>query len=220
MSKTSSQNFAEKNKDFKLPGLFRNLEPSVHLLHLSVLRQLSNRRAGTASTKTKGEVRGGGKKPWRQKGTGRARAGSIRSPLWVGGGITFGPKPRSYKFKLSKKERNLAIGQALVSKADHIVILKKLPELKHSKTKELNTELKSMNSLKYPLLLIAKAGEHGFNEVRTASNNLRHVSFKDEKLVGTFDILKASSILITEYAIKEFESRLSKVIKDRKAKVA
>src|SRR3989338_8688057 len=120
MAKSTTQHSSEKSSNFKLPELFSGLKPNKHLLHLSVLRQLNNQRAGTASTKTKAEVRGGGKKPWKQKGTGRARAGSIRSPLWVGGGITFGPKPRSYKSSLPKKARNIAIAQALVAKAKDI----------------------------------------------------------------------------------------------------
>src|SRR6478609_424255 len=89
------------------------IEPNIHVLHQAVRRELANGRAGTACTKTRGEVRGGGKKPWKQKGTGRARAGSIRSPLWVGGGVTFGPKPRDYSFNLPRKVRVLAIRSSL-----------------------------------------------------------------------------------------------------------
>src|SRR6478672_10331822 len=89
----------------------------LHLLHQTVLMQLANRRAGTAATKSKGWVRGGGKKPWRQKGTGRARAGSIRSPLWVGGGVVFGPKPRDYSKKINAKVKALAFSRALFDRA-------------------------------------------------------------------------------------------------------
>ena len=96
------------------------IEPNVHVLHQAVRRELANGRAGTACTKTRGEVRGGGKKPWKQKGTGRARAGSIRSPLWVGGGVTFGPKPRDYSFNLPRKVRVLAIRFFLVCSAKQI----------------------------------------------------------------------------------------------------
>ena len=126
MGKSTVQKGNEKSNVSKLPAVFSGIEPNSHLLHLSVLRQLSNQRAGTACTKTRSEVRGGGKKPWKQKGTGRARAGSIRSPLWVGGGITHGPKPRSFRLELTKKARNLAIAQAIVAKADQINTLKSL----------------------------------------------------------------------------------------------
>ncbi|MBI3590457.1 MAG: 50S ribosomal protein L4 [Candidatus Melainabacteria bacterium] len=219
MPKSSTQNLDEKNKDFKLPDLFKSLKPNTHLLHLSVLRQLANQRAGTASTKTKGEVRGGGKKPWKQKGTGRARAGSIRSPLWVGGGITFGPKPRTYNINLPKKARNLAIAQALVSKSDNVVLLKSLPVLKEIKTKELLSQLKSMGDLKAPILFIADSSEADFIKVKKASNNLQDVVFTDQKVVGTFEILKSNTILITQHAMTELEKRFSKLLKRGSTKV-
>ena len=221
MPKTSTQNFNEKSKDSKLPGLFKNLTPNVHLLHLAVLRQLSNQRAGTASTKTKGEVRGGGKKPWKQKGTGRARAGSIRSPLWVGGGITFGPKPRSFKINLPKKVRNLALAQALLAKEESLEIIKKLPELKEAKTKEFKAAIKSMGHLKLPALFIADLNDSGFANVKRASNNLPDVMFKDQQFVGPFEILKANSVFITEKALAEIEKRFSKSLaKGKDPKVA
>lgn len=214
MRKTSRENFNDQVKGSKLPGLFKNLEPNAHLLHLSVLRQLNNKRAGTASTKTRAEVRGGGKKPWKQKGTGRARAGSIRSPLWTGGGISFGPKPRSYKLNLSRKERNLAIAQAITSRASDIEIIKKLPELKQAKTKEIKAQIKSLG-LKTPLLLVAESQEAGFLNIKRASNNLQDVLFIDQKHIGTFEIMKANVIAITESALKELEKRFSRNLKAR-----
>ena len=213
MPKSSTQNFNEKNKDFKLPDLFKNLKPNIHLLHLSVLRQLNNQRAGTASTKTKGEVRGGGKKPWKQKGTGRARAGSIRSPLWVGGGISHGPKPRIYNIDLPKKERNLAIAQAIAIKAEDIVLIKKLPELNGCKTKEFLAAIKSMGLTKTPLLLIANRNEHGFVNAKKASNNLPNVLLEDELNIGTHEILKSSTVAVTEAAMSGLEKRFSKFLK-------
>ena len=213
MPKSSTQNFNEKNKDFKLPELFKNIEPNVHLLHLSTLRQLNNQRAGTASTKTKGEVRGGGKKPWKQKGTGRARAGSIRSPLWVGGGITFGPKPRSYKTSLPKKARNIAVAQAIASKGENIILIKKLPELKEIKTKEFLSQINAMGTMERPLLLIYGHDEHGCEKVKKSSANIPDVMVCEQSLVGTFDILKANTIIITETAMTELEKRFSKVLK-------
>ena len=215
MPKSSTQNINDKNLDSKLPEIFKGLEPNVHLLHLAVLRQLNNKRAGTASTKTKAEVRGGGKKPWKQKGTGRARAGSIRSPLWVGGGITFGPKPRSYKSSLPKKARNIAIAQAFSTKAKDIVQVKKLPELKAIKTKDFLKEVKSVGNIKIPVLYIADLKEPGFKNAQLASGNLKEVILIDQQFVGAYDLLKAGTVIITETAIKQLEDRLSRVVKKR-----
>ena len=212
MPKTSTENFNEKNKDFKLPDLFRDLKPNSHLLHLSVLRQLANQRAGTASTKTKAEVRGGGKKPWKQKGTGRARAGSIRSPLWVGGGITFGPKPRTYKINLSKKSRNLAIAQAIAAKSNEIILIKQLPDLKNIKTKDFLIAMKLIGNLQDPVLIIADPNEDGFLKVKKSSNNLPNIDIVDQSKVGTCEVLKANTIVITNTAINELEKRFSKIL--------
>ena len=223
MSKASNQHIDEKGKINKLPGLLStltNLKPNKHLLHLAVLREQSNKRAGTASTKTKAEVRGGGKKPWKQKGTGRARAGSIRSPLWVGGGIIFGPKPRSYEMNLPKKARNLAIAQAIASKADSVVVLNSLPKLKEVKTKNLVSEMKSLGLVKEPVLMIAAQDETGFKDIRRASNNLPNVLLKNEQHVGVFEILKANTVVITKDALSEFERRFSDFLKKTKSKVA
>lgn len=215
MSKRTSQPVNEK-KDGKLPGIFYSVEPNTHLLHLSVLRQLCNQRAGTASTKTKGEVRGGGAKPWKQKGTGRARAGSIRSPLWVGGGITFGPKPRSYKFDIPQKARNLAILQAMASKSEDITILPKIPEIKDSKTKNLANYLKELKIVKRPLLIIDTTSDKNFPGLKRAANNLPYVLVKDEKFVGVHEILNAHAIVITEGSLSLLEKRLKEKLKKDK----
>src|SRR5579883_954888 len=105
------------------------VKPNLHLLHQALHRQLTNARAGCASTKTRAEVRGGGRKPWRQKGTGRARAGSIRSPLWNGGGVIFGPKPRDYSVNLPRKARQAALVSALSARAEQLVIVKDFDQL-------------------------------------------------------------------------------------------
>ena len=220
MSKANIQHGIAKGKDSKLPELFLNLKPNIHLLHLSVLRQLSNQRAGTASTKTKGEVRGGGKKPWKQKGTGRARAGSIRSPLWVGGGISFGPKPRSFKFNIPAKARNLAIAQAIALKRDVVQVLKDLPEVKDAKTKNFLSAIKSFGTVNYPLLIIASENEPYFSEVQRASGNLPNVALKAQNYVGVHEIIKANTIIISQNALSELEKRFSKIITKKKGKVA
>ena len=220
MSKKSIQHVDNKNNGFKLPEVFSNLKPNVHLLHLSLLRQLNNKRRGTASTKTRAEVRGGGKKPWQQKGTGRARAGSIRSPLWVGGGITFGPKPRSYKSDIPQKARNLAIAQAIALRESDLVLLKNLPELKEPKTKEFLANVKSLGLTKNPLLLVCSANEANYSNIKKSANNLPDVLVIDEKYIGVFEILKANTIAITESALSELEKRFTNLLKKKSSKVA
>lgn len=211
MSKKSIQYIDDKKSEFKLPEIFTALKPNPHLLRLSVLRQLNNKRAGTASTKTRSEVRGGGRKPWAQKGTGRARAGSIRSPLWVGGGIIFGPKPRSYSSSLPQKARNLAIAQSITSRIDELLVLKKLPEIKDRKTKTLVASLKSFGLAKTNILLVFSTSEPNYKEVKKAANNIPNLELKDQKYIGVFDILKANTIVITEGALNELGKRFSKV---------
>ena len=218
MAKSSAQHSNEKSGNSKLPEVFSGLKPNKHLLHLSVLRQLDNQRAGTASTKTKGEVRGGGKKPWKQKGTGRARAGSSRSPLWVGGGITFGPKPRSFKFNIPQKARNLALAQAIVTKSDSLVTLKNLPEIKGSKTKNFVSAVKSLSLTDTPLLIIASPNEQHFNEAKRASGNIPNIIVCDSNFVGVWDVLKTKTLAITESALKELEKRFSKQLKGKNLK--
>ncbi len=216
MAKSSSQHSNDKSASSKLPGIFSELKPNSHLLHLSVLRQLSNQRAGTASTKTKSEVRGGGKKPWKQKGTGRARAGSSRSPLWVGGGITFGPKPRSFKFNLPKKARNIAIAQAIVTKADSLSMLKGLPEIKDSKTKNFLSAMNSLSLKDTPILIIASSDDAHFNEAVRASRNIPNISVISSNFVGVWDIMKTKTLAITEKALSELEKRVSASSKNEK----
>lgn len=189
--------------------LFSSVKPNLHLLHLSVTRQLNNSRAGTASTKTKSEVRGGGKKPWKQKGTGRARAGSIRSPLWVGGGITFGPKPRDYKFNIPKKALSIAILQAFAAKNNEIQVVKELPEVKDAKTKTLLNGLKSLDILEFPLLVIAHSKDSNFNNVKRASRNVEGLLMISEKGLSTYEILKAKKIMITEAVLEDIEKRFA-----------
>ena len=225
MSKKSIQhiNDKDKDKDLNLPKLFSALKikkPNIHLLHLSILRQLNNKRAGTASTKTRSEVRGGGRKPWKQKGTGRARAGSIRSPLWRGGGIAFGPKPRDYSSKIPQKARNLAIAQAIKLKENDLVLIKKLPDIKDFKTKALVSELKTLGLIKHPVLLICSSSEPNYSQVKKSSRNLPSTYVKEESNIGVFDLLKANSIAITEQAMSLLEKRFSMVLKSSKQEVA
>ena len=217
MPKTNIQSgHADTPTNSKIPGIFLDLKPNSHLLHLSVLRQLSNKRAGTASTKTRTEVRGGGKKPWKQKGTGRARVGSIRSPLWVGGGITFGPKPRSFEIGLPKKARNLAVAQAIAAKKSELIVLKGFTELKNIKTKEFLAWTKTMNLTEKPILIVASSSEKWFKEAIRASRNIPGVKVEDNKVIGAYDLLKAKTVAITEQALKELENKFSPLLNKTK----
>ena len=128
---TKGKALGEISLDEKVFGI----EPNIHVMHLALRRQLNNARQGNACTKTRAEVRGGGRKPWKQKGTGRARAGSLRSPLFAGGGVSFGPKPRSYAFDMPQKARQLALRSALSARLDQTIIVKDFSEIKEAKTK-------------------------------------------------------------------------------------
>lgn len=178
------------------------VKPSV--LHAAVMNYLASQRKGTASTKTRNEVRGGGRKPWRQKGTGRARAGSIRSPIWVGGGITFGPKPRDYGYSISKKVKKLAIKGALSSKIKNgeIIVLDEF-KLAQPKTKELATILNKFKVRK-PLLLIDGDG----NIVRRAASNLPNVDVSSSLQVNTYAILNCDKIIVEKGALIKLQERL------------
>jgi len=121
------------------------VEPNLHVMHLALRRQLNNARQGSACAKTRAEVRGGGRKPWKQKGTGRARAGSIRSPLFAGGGVIFGPKPRDYSFSIPQKARQLALRSALSARSEQLTVVKDFSEITEPKTKLM---VKFISSLK------------------------------------------------------------------------
>lgn len=214
MSQKSQHTAHDKDSKSHLADIFSSekLKPNTHLLHLAVLRQLNNARAGTAKVKTRAEVSGGGAKPWVQKGTGRARAGSIRSPLWVGGGVSHGPKQRSYKTNLSKKASNIAMAQALVAKGNSTVIIKSVPEIKDGKTKLLVNYLKSHEYNEKPLLIVVSKDEPHFTELRRACSNLRDVTLKDGGFVGAYDFIKANKIVITEKGLNKVESRIKPVV--------
>lgn len=217
MSEKTKQSVGHKRHKHDLPRVFSHekLKPNTHLLHLAVLRQLSNGRAGTAKVKTRAEVRGGGAKPWVQKGTGRARVGSIRSPLWVGGGISHGPKPRSYKLALPKKAKNLAILQALVVKQDNLVVEKQLPEAKDGKTKNLVSALKSLHIEEKPVVIVCTKDEKHYNEVKRASRNLQYVDVKELDKIGVYDFMKASVVYMTETTLSSFAKLAGEVVGEK-----
>ncbi|NEO83231.1 MAG: 50S ribosomal protein L4 [Spirulina sp. SIO3F2] len=179
-------------------------ETANHILHRAVVRQLANSRQGTASSKTRAEVRGGGRKPWRQKGTGRARAGSIRSPLWRGGGVIFGPKPRDYTQKMNRKERRLALRTALMSRTEDLVVVANFSdEITQPKTKELVAALERWGiSQDEKVLLIVH--EKNDNVYRSGRNlpNLRMILATN---LNVFDLLHANKVVATDAAIAQIQ---------------
>jgi len=185
------------------------VEPNVHLMHLALRRQLSNARAGTACTKTRSEVRGGGKKPWKQKGTGRARAGSLRSPLFAGGGVIFGPKPRDYSFSIPAKARRLALKSALSSRAENIKVIKDFSAISTPKTKEFVKILNSM-TLAGKILIVADVNNAENQHLKLSSSNVPNVRVILPSNLNVKDILEAENIVITESAINEITERLTK----------
>ena len=201
----SGKSLGEVSLDEKVFGV----EPNIHVMHLALRRQLDNGRAGTACTKTRSEVSGGGKKPWKQKGTGRARAGSNRSPLFVGGGVIFGPKPRSYAFSMPQKARQLALKSALSARINQTVLVKDFSEINAPKTKLMANALKALD-LSGKVLIIAdtKASENANLEL--AARNLPNVKLLLPSNLNVKDLLEAENVVFTEAAIKEITERLSK----------
>ena len=185
------------------------VEPNLHVMHLALRRQLNNGRAGNASTKTRAEVSGGGRKPWKQKGTGRARAGSLRSPLFAGGGVIFGPKPRDYSFSMPSKARRLALKSALSARIENTVLVKDFSEINEPKTKLMAETLKALK-VEGKVLIIAdvKAAENAYLEL--SARNLPNVRIILPSNLNVKDLLEADNVIITEAAIKEITERLSK----------
>ncbi|ATS17459.1 50S ribosomal protein L4 [Synechococcus sp. PCC 6717] len=179
-------------------------ETASHIVHRALVRQLANARQGTVSTKTRAEVRGGGRKPWRQKGTGRARAGSIRSPLWRGGGVIFGPKPRDYSQKMNRKERRLALRTALMDRAaDLIVVQEFADQLPRPKTKELVTALQrwGVQPDQKVLLLVNDLAEM----IILSARNVPTLKVLRADQLNVFDLLHADRIVATTGAIAKIQ---------------
>ena len=177
------------------------VEVNEHLVHMAVVNQLANNRQGTQSTKTRSEVSGGGRKPWRQKGTGHARQGSTRAPQWTGGGIVFAPKPRDYSFKMNKKEKRIALLSALSSKVaeSKIVVLDefKLDEIKTKKFVEV------MNNLKVENALVVLEGEN--KNVVLSGRNIPSVKVTATNEINTYDVLKYTTLVVTKAAVEKLE---------------
>lgn len=178
------------------------IEPNKAVMYDFIKMQLANKRQGTSSTKTRTEVRGGGKKPWRQKGTGRARVGSSRNPVWRGGGIAFGPKPRDYSYRLPQKVRRLALKSALSSKAidNNIIVVDQL-SFDEPKTKAMVQALQALNVGKKTLLVTADGNA---NVVKSA-RNIPGVKPMRADFINVYDILKHETLLITKDAVAMVE---------------
>ena len=177
------------------------VEINDHLVHLAVVRQLANNRQGTQKAKTRSEVSGGGRKPWRQKGTGPARQGSTRSPQWTGGGVVFAPVPRDYSIKMNKKERRLALKSALTSRVQEnkLIVLEDLT-LDEAKTKAMQTVLNNLNVSKALVVL----NEENKNVV-LSTRNIPDVVTAYTNTINVFDILKYNTLILTKSAVASIE---------------
>jgi large subunit ribosomal protein L4 len=177
---------------------------AAHIVHRALVRQLNNARQGTASAKTRAEVSGGGRKPWRQKGTGRARAGSNRSPLWRGGGVIFGPKPRDYSTKMNRKERRLALRTALVGRSDDLIVVADFADqLPRPKTKELVQALERWGVEAGSKVLIITANRE--DNVYLSARNVDRLKLITAGNLNVFDILNADYVVVTQSALTKIQ---------------
>jgi len=178
------------------------IEPNQAVLYDFVKMQLANKRVGTSSTKTRAEVRGGGKKPWRQKGTARARVGSTRNPVWTKGGIAFGPKPRDYSYKLPRKVRRLAMKSALSSKVldNNLILINELP-FEEPKSKLMVQVLEKLNAAQKTLVVTADSDVN----VTKSANNIPGVKLLKADFINVYDLLNYETLLITRDAVARVE---------------
>ena len=192
----------KKVSDIELADSVFGIEPNENVVHSVLVNYLANQRQGTQSTKTRAEVRGGGKKPWRQKGTGRARQGSIRAPQWIKGGIALGPKPRSYKYTVNKKEKRLAIRSVLSSKVleKELTVVDKL-ELKEIKTKSM---VNALSALKVEGKTLIITPETNVNVLMSA-RNIEGVKTISANNINVFDLLKYNNLILSVDTVKKLE---------------
>ena len=190
----------KKVKEVELKNEVFGIEPNEAVVHSVLVNFLANQRQGTQSTKTRSEVSGGGKKPWRQKGTGRARQGSIRAPQWIKGGIALGPKPRSYKYTVNKKERQLAIKSLLSSKVleNNLVVVDSLP-LKEIKTKEMVKALSNLKVEGKALIMLPEKNEN----VQKSARNIEDVKTTLVGTINVYDLLKYNKLVLTLDTVKK-----------------
>lgn len=207
MSKEILSTNGEKLGEITLEQSVFGVEPNLHVMHLALRRQLNNARQGSACAKTRAEVAGGGRKPWKQKGTGRARAGSLRSPLFAGGGVIFGPKPRDYSFSMPQKARKLALKSALSAREEQLVVVKDFSTISEPKTKLMVEALKSLN-VSGKVLVIADLQAAENQHLELAARNIPSVRLILPSNLNVKDVLEADFVVITESAVNELTERL------------
>ena len=192
----------KKVSDIELNENVFGIKPNKKIVHIALVNYMANQRQGTANTKTRAEVAGGGKKPWRQKGTGRARQGSIRAPQWIKGGIALGPKPSDYSYKSNKKKRQLAIKSVLSSKIleNNIVVVDKL-DLKEIKTKNMVKTLENLNVEGKTLIVLP---EKNLN-VQASARNIDGVKTTLTNTINVYDLLKYNKLILTVDSVKNLE---------------
>jgi large subunit ribosomal protein L4 len=177
------------------------VEVNEHLVHMAVVQYLANRRQGTQKAKTRSEVSGGGRKPWRQKGTGHARQGSTRAPQWTGGGVVFAPVPRDYSFKMNKKEKRLALKSVLTSRVleNKLIVLDEL-KMDEYKTKQFKKVMENLN-VKKGLVVLAENDD----KVERSARNLSGINTALTNTINVYDILKSDTLVLTKEAVKKIE---------------
>lgn len=192
----------DKVEEITLAEEIFGIEPNEHAVYEAVKNILANRRQGTQSAKTRAEVRGGGKKPWRQKGTGRARQGSIRAPQWTGGGIVFAPKPRDYSYRIPKKVRRLALKSVLSSKVqtEDMIVLDALV-MEEASTKKAVEILKNIDAKEKAIVLVAD----GSDNVRKSFRNIPKVATLALGEINVYDLLKYDTVVLTKEAVQKIE---------------
>ena len=203
MPKVSVYNIeGKKVSDIDLKEEIFGIEPNEAIIHSVLVNYLANQRQGTQSTKTRAEVRGGGRKPWRQKGTGRARQGSIRAPQWIKGGIALGPKPRSYKYTVNKKERRLAVKSMLSAKVleQSLVVVDKLA-FDEIKTKNMVSALNNLKVTGKTLVMLPEKDE----KVQKSARNIEGVKTTLVNTINVYDLLKYNNLVVTLDTVKKLE---------------
>ena len=192
----------KKVSDVELSEAVFGIEPNENIVHSALVNYLANQRQGTQSTKTRAEVSGGGRKPWRQKGTGRARQGSIRAPQWIKGGIALGPKPRSYSYRINKKEKQLAIKSLLSAKVldNELTVVDKL-EVKDAKTKVMAKALTDLKVEGKALIILAEKNDN----VLRSSRNIEGVKTIELNTINVFDLLNCNKLVLPLDTVKKLE---------------
>ena len=200
MAKVSVYNIEGKEVDtIELNDAVFGVEVNEHLVHMAVVNQLANNRQGTQKAKTRSEVSGGGRKPWRQKGTGHARQGSTRSPQWTGGGVVFAPVPRDYSFKMNKKEKRAALKSALTSRVEENKFIV-VDELNFDEIKKFQAVLNNLNVNKALVVL-----EDGNKNVEISAKNIPDVKTAHTNTINVYDILKYNTVIATKAVVAAIE---------------